>query len=158
MPPPKLPTSTLNDPEFRQEAQAALGAYRELGQVNPEYEDAVVESFLARMDERLGRRTLSAEESIPSASYATVVRTSRHGKQKTIYTAAPQQRDRTFGQIIGLLSIVLALAIPLTAVAASLIGVIGFIVAWIGVSVIGVTAFTALVGSKQGNTRNALNQ
>ncbi|MDR2620473.1 MAG: hypothetical protein LBC29_05100 [Propionibacteriaceae bacterium] len=156
--PPLHPRAMAYDPELRQEAQAALGAYRELGQINPEYEDAVVASFLARIDQQLGQRAVAAAEPIPQAAYGHYVQTTKGRKTRTVYTAAPPPKSNSFGQILALVATILGLAIPLTAIAAEVIGVIGFIIVWIGITAVGVSAFRALTSNKPDDAHKALGQ
>jgi hypothetical protein len=153
-PRPQQPT-VLRDPELRQEAQAALGAYRDLG---PEYEDAVVSSFLARVDQRLGERTPPEplQPLVPQASY--VAYTDRKGRTKTVYTtkATDTPSVATFGQITAFVATVLGLAIPLTSAAADTLGFFGLIIAWIGIMVVGVKGLTELTNRRPDERRKEL--
>lgn len=104
----------------KQDLQAAVAARRELG---GEYEDAVLDSFLERVDdsidarierrvaERLGRRSGSLRKENPADNGAA---------------------NRSFA--LGIVS--LGTGIPITAVASSQSGVGGLIVAWAGIAAV----------------------
>ena len=94
------------------DAAATLGAYNELP---PEYQDAVVESFLNRVDAQLAKR---------NAAMAAENR------------KANDVASRGNGARIASLAICLAMAIPLTAIAAANFGLTGFAVVWAGIIVI----------------------
>ena len=93
-------------------AAAALGAYNDLP---PEYQDAVVESFLNRVDAQLARRNA-----------ATLAQNRK----------ANDVARRNNGVRIASLAICLAMAIPLTAIAAANFGLTGFALVWAGIIVI----------------------
>ena len=96
----------------KDDAAATLAAYNELP---PEYQDAVVESFLNRVDQQLARRNAAA--AVETRKSNDVAR-------------------RNSGGRIASLVICLAMAIPLTAIAASDFGLLGFGVVWAGIIVI----------------------
>jgi hypothetical protein len=122
-----------NDPETREDAQATIGAFKELGPMGPEYEDAVVDAFLARLDTRLAEQQASQPQPPPN-QFSYPVRFER------AKPPAPVSSAWTFGQTIAFVSIVLGMAIPLTAIAASMLGVVGLIAAWIGIAAVAGTA------------------
>jgi len=100
------------------EATATLGAYDELG---PEYQDAVIESFLTRMD------TMNAQRRQPMPGPYPM------GLPVPVAPGLPAKRSKAGGLNIATLVICLALAIPLTAIAASFGGFLGMVLAWVGV-------------------------
>ena len=101
--------------EEKQDAAATLAAYSELG---PEYQDAVVESFLNRLDAQMVKRN------------AAVVDSNRK--------AADLEKQRS-GVTTGMLAVCLAMAIPLTAIAMSMgDGLIPLLVVWGGIVMVAV--------------------
>ncbi|WP_328888694.1 hypothetical protein [Streptomyces sp. NBC_00316] len=116
------------DSELRKELNATLQARSELG---PEYESALIDSFLEKLDQRLDvtldrrvRRHLAEQQ-------VTVARGAR----------APQVPLGNFGERFGFGIISLILAIPLSAIGAANAGIEGLVVAWLGI--VGVNAFHA---------------
>ncbi|MEU0833242.1 hypothetical protein ACNPQM_03395 [Streptomyces sp. NPDC056231] len=108
------------DPELKSELNAALQARSELG---PEYESALIDSFLEKVDQRLDvtldrrvRRHLAEQQTV-------VARGAR----------APQPPVGNFGERFGLGVISLVLAIPLSAIAVTNAGTNGLVVAWLGI-------------------------
>ena len=101
----------------KQAAAAALGAYSELG---PDYQDAVVESFLAQLDQRLaGQRAVRpAQQLMPQPAPV----------RQEVKKAKEQKAD------MGALVFCLVMAIPLSAIAGSEAGFIGILVAWVGIA------------------------
>lgn len=95
--------------ELRAELDAALAARKELG---PEYEEALVESFLDRLDSRLtdqrARRAVDAREQAAAA------------------------RDRA-RESMGLALGSLGIGVPLSGIAASNSGVWGLLITWAGI-------------------------
>ena len=85
----------------RDELQAAIEARRELG---PDMEPAIVDSFLDRIERRLGERT--------------------HG-------VARRESAREGSFVLAIVS--LGCAIPITAIAATQAGIVGLIVVWVGI-------------------------
>ncbi|MGW6786993.1 hypothetical protein [Streptomyces sp. NPDC054987] len=102
-------------PELKKELDATLKARRELG---PEYEAALVDSFVEKIDTRLRRRL--AEERLAAA------------RGEGPYAAAGAA-DGNFGERFGFAIITLVLAIPLSAIAATQAGFKGLVVAWAGI-------------------------
>lgn len=96
------------------ELAAAIAARRELG---PDYEDAVVASFLARIDDAIKTRV--------DAQVAE-----RMGAQNR--TAEPSGR----GAALGIWSLVLA--IPTSAIASGAAGLSGLVVTWAGIAIVNV--------------------
>ncbi|MCJ1678923.1 hypothetical protein MTF65_16575 [Streptomyces sp. APSN-46.1] len=117
--------------ELKKELDATLDARRELG---PEYESALVESFVEKVDTQVRRRL--AEERLLSA---------RGG------SPAGPSGDGNFGERFGFAIITLVLAIPLSAIAATQAHLAGLLVAWAGI--VGVN-FIHATKSLRGRTRN----
>ncbi|MFJ8753592.1 hypothetical protein ACIREO_30325 [Streptomyces sp. NPDC102441] len=108
------------DPELRRELDATLQARKELG---PEYETALIDSFLDKVDQRLAgthdqqtRRHL-AEQRMAAARGAT----------------QPARAAGTFGERFGFGVVSLVLAIPLSAIGVANAGIEGLVVAWLGI-------------------------
>ncbi|MFC9587243.1 hypothetical protein ACFVJ8_31055 [Streptomyces yangpuensis] len=99
--------------ELKKEFDATLKARRELG---PEYEAALVESFVEKVDTQVRRRL--AEERLAAA----------RGEGPC---AGPA--DGNFGERFGFAIITLVLAVPLSAIAAAQAGFKGLVVAWAGI-------------------------
>ena len=99
--------------EEKADAAATLAAYNDLG---PDYQEAVVESFLNRLDQQLARRNAALVESNRKAN---------------------EVAKKTAGVTTGMLAVCLALGIPLTAVAlssgATAFGLMPLIVVWAGI-------------------------
>lgn len=107
------------DPELRNELDAALHARSELGS---EYEPALVESFLEKVEQQLDS-TLDRQ-----------VR--RHLAEQRVSAARgarPSQPLGNFGERYGFGIISLVLAVPLSAIAAGAAHTGGLIVAWLGI-------------------------
>ncbi|MFB7208142.1 hypothetical protein [Streptomyces sp. NPDC056255] len=107
------------DPELRNELDAALHARSELGS---EYEPALVESFLEKVEQQLDS-TLDRQ-----------VR--RHLAEQRVSAARgarPSQPLWNFGERYGFGIISLVLAVPLSAIAAGAAHTGGLIVAWLGI-------------------------
>lgn len=99
--------------ELKKELDAALDARRELG---PEYEAALVDSFVEKVDTQVRRRL--AEERLSAA---------RGGERR------PGGPASEFGERFGFAVITLVLAIPLSAIAAAQAHLSGLLVAWAGI-------------------------
>lgn len=99
--------------ELKKELDATLKARRELG---PEYEAALVDSFVEKVDTQVRRRL---------------------AEQRLAEVRGPAPGDAgaegNFGERFGFAIIALVLAIPLTAVAAVQTGFKGLVVAWAGI-------------------------
>lgn len=100
--------------ELKKEFHATLDARRELG---PEYEAALVDSFVEKVDTQVRRRL--AEERLSAA---------RGDGPGRAGTAA-----ENFGERFGFAVITLVLAIPLSAIAAAHAHLSGLLVAWGGI-------------------------
>ncbi len=110
------------DSELKKELEATLHTRRELGE---EYEPALVESFLEKVEGRLD---------------ATVDRRMRRLMAEQQMTIARGARGTTdaWGERFGFAIVSLILAIPLSAIAAVNADLPGLIVAWLGI--VGVNA------------------
>ncbi|WP_093800542.1 hypothetical protein [Streptomyces sp. Wb2n-11] len=119
------------DPELKKELDATLRARRELGE---DYESALVESFLEKVEQRLDstvdrrvRRRL-AEQRMTTARGA----------------AEPPRGGPGFGERFGFGAVSLVLAVPLSAIAVTNADFKGLVVAWLGI--VGVNAVHAARG------------
>ncbi|GLV89900.1 hypothetical protein Slala04_13540 [Streptomyces lavendulae subsp. lavendulae] len=100
--------------ELKKELDATLKARRELG---PEYEAALVDSFIEKVDTQLRRRL--AEERLATA------------RGESPYAGDPAEGN--FGERFGFAIITLVLAVPLSAIGAVQTGFKGLVVTWVGV-------------------------
>lgn len=108
-----------HDPELKKELNATLQARRELGE---EYDSALVDSFLAKVEQRLDG-TMDK-------------RVRRQLAEQQLVVARGSSRPRTqdgFGERYGFGVISLILAIPLSAIAAVNGGLPGLLVSWLGI-------------------------
>ncbi|MBT2426659.1 hypothetical protein J7F02_13490 [Streptomyces sp. ISL-112] len=120
------------DHEIEKELAATLQARRELG---PEYESALVDSFLEKVEQRLDA-TLDR-------------RVRRHLAEQQVTTARDPRSIRTpsagaptgFGERFGFGVVSLVLAVPLSAIGVVNAGIEGLVVAWLGI--VGVNAVHA---------------
>ncbi|WP_406096274.1 hypothetical protein [Streptomyces sp. NBC_01013] len=121
------------DTELEKELKATLQARSELG---AEYESALVESFLDKVEQRLDG-TLDR-------------RVRRHLAQQQINVArgarAPEPPLGHFGERFGFGIISLVLAIPLSAIGVANAGIEGLVVAWLGI--VGVNVVQAAHGRR----------
>ncbi|MFI8392035.1 hypothetical protein [Streptomyces sp. NPDC085540] len=101
--------------ELKKEFDATMDARRELG---PEYEAALVDSFVEKVDTQVRRRL--AEERLSAA-------------RGTGRTPSVVPGDGNFGERFGFAIITLVLAIPLSAIAATQARLPGLIVTWVGI-------------------------
>ncbi|MDP5312377.1 hypothetical protein [Streptomyces poriferorum] len=108
------------DTELKKELKATLQARSELG---AEYESALVESFLEKVEQRLDG-TLDR-------------RVRRHLAEQQISVArgarTPQLPLGNFGERFGFGIISMILAIPLSAIGVANAGIEGLVVAWLGI-------------------------
>lgn len=104
----------MESQELKKELSATLGARRELG---AEYEAALVDSFVEKVDTQVRRRL--AEERLSAA----------RGPQR----GTAESADGNFGDRFGFAIITLVLAIPLSAIGAAQAHLSGLVVAWIGI-------------------------
>lgn len=102
----------MESQELKKELAATLDARRELG---PEYEAALLDSFVEKVDTQVRRRL--AEERLSAA--------------RPQRSAEPV--DGNFGERFGFAIITLVLAIPLSAIGAAEANLSGLIVAWVGI-------------------------
>ncbi|MER5719260.1 hypothetical protein [Streptomyces sp. NPDC002132] len=107
------------DPELKKELDAALKARRELGE---EYESALVDSFLEKVDLRIDG---AVERRVRRQFAEQQVATARGGR-------AAEERD-SWGERFGFGIVSLVLAIPLSAIGAANADLPGLIVAWAGI-------------------------
>ncbi|NIK59363.1 hypothetical protein [Kribbella shirazensis] len=100
--------------EVRKDLRAAVAARQELG---PEYEDAIIDSFLEKLDAREAQR---------------------HGqdlefrRRDQMLEAAGLKRRETDPGGLALAIVSIVAAIPITAIAADMIGPFGVLIAWAG--------------------------
>jgi len=102
----------------RDDLTAAVGARRELG---PDYEDAVLDGFLARLDRQMQERV-----------DATVADRLSSGERRA--AGGPAQRDP--GLTLGIVSVIAG--IPVTAITTGTEELAALIVAWGGIAVVNV--------------------
>jgi len=114
--PIKPPARPPHAPDVKQEAAAALGAFNELG---PGYEDAVIESFLARLDQMNAAR--QRPPMLPVQMPPPMV---------------PAKPKSGAGAQTAMVITCIALAIPLTAIAGGMFGLIGLPITWAGIVIV----------------------
>jgi hypothetical protein len=112
-----------DDQPARDDLTAAIGARRELGK---DYEDAVVDSFVARLDERIAERV---DEQV-----AERIGGKPKLKAPTPAQAADAKDNSSF--IVALVS--LGVGIPITAISSENAGIAGLIVSWAGIAAVNV--------------------
>ncbi|MEU7327385.1 hypothetical protein [Streptomyces parvus] len=117
------------DHELKQELAATLKARGELG---AEYESALIESFLEKVEQRLDT-TLDRR-----------VRRQLSEQQTAGARGTPPARSAAFGERHSLGIVSLILAVPLSAIGVANAGIGGLVVAWLGI--VGVNAFQAARG------------
>ncbi|MEU5715522.1 hypothetical protein AB0G71_06975 [Streptomyces sp. NPDC020403] len=116
------------DPELRRELDATLQARGELG---PEFESALVDSFLEKVEQRLDSRLDRQVRRHVAEQRTSAVRAA----------ARPEGAGGSFGERFGFVVVSLVLAVPLSAIGAAHAGTGGLVVAWLGV--VGVNAVHA---------------
>ncbi|MGD9484030.1 hypothetical protein WDH52_12340 [Streptomyces sp. TRM70308] len=134
------------DPEIRRELDATLRTREDLG---PEYDDALVDSFLEKLGRRLDevvdtrvRRSL-AEQQVAAAREA---RSDTSGRR----FGRPWDGPPNAGSVLALALISLGLAIPLIGVATQ-VGTAAVLITWLGiVGVNAVYAHAHLLGRRTG--------
>ncbi|MFK0044892.1 hypothetical protein ACIQU4_12410 [Streptomyces sp. NPDC090741] len=104
----------MESQELKKDLDATLDARRELG---PDYEAALVDSFVEKVDTQIRRRLAEERLAAARAGHAT----------------GPYLMEGGFGQRFGFAIITLVLAIPLSAIGATQAGFSGLLVAWAGV-------------------------
>ncbi|GHH79927.1 hypothetical protein GCM10018793_33730 [Streptomyces sulfonofaciens] len=119
-----------HDADLKKELDATLRARRDLGE---EYESALVDSFLEKVEQRLDtavdrrvRRQMAEQQMVVARG-----------------ASAPRSGD-SWGERFGFGVISLVLAIPLSAIAVVNAGLAGLFVCWAGI--VGVSAFQTLRG------------
>lgn len=117
------------DHELDKDLAATLQARGELG---AEYESALVESFLEKVEQRLDT-TLDRR-----------VRRQLAEQQVSVARGARPAEPGSFGERHGLGIVSLVLAVPLSAIGVVNAGIEGLVVAWLGI--VGVNAFQAARG------------
>ncbi|MFJ5292239.1 hypothetical protein [Streptomyces sp. NPDC088348] len=109
-----------SDPELKKELDAALHARRDLGE---DYESALVESFLEKVEQRLdGTVDLRMRRQMAEQQMAVARNSSR-----------PQQPEGGFGERFGFGIVTMILAVPLSAIGVVNAGLAGLIVTWVGI-------------------------
>ncbi|MFJ5632488.1 hypothetical protein ACIQF5_07525 [Streptomyces goshikiensis] len=104
--------------ELKRELDATLEARRELGS---EYESALVESFVEKVDTQVRRRL--AEERLGAA----------RGGSPVSGATAPVPVPGSFGERFGFAIVTLVLAVPLSAIGAAQARLSGLVVVWAGI-------------------------
>ncbi|MFF8291138.1 hypothetical protein ACF068_18190 [Streptomyces sp. NPDC016309] len=117
------------DTELAKELDATLQARRELG---AEYEPALVESFLEKLEQRLDDTVERRVRRQVAEQRMVVARGSRPG-------GGPPGEN--FGERFGFAIVSLILAVPLSAIGVGNAGLKGLLVTWAGI--VGVNAFQA---------------
>ncbi|MEV0383500.1 hypothetical protein [Nonomuraea sp. NPDC050643] len=106
---------------IRDDLQATLDARRDLG---PEYETALVDSFVDRLDATIAAR-VQAELGHPGAP--------------------PRKKQTPGGAMIPIALGSLGIGVPLTGIAASAAGLVGLLIAWMGIVLVNVAAAMAVM-------------
>ncbi|WP_226899553.1 hypothetical protein [Nonomuraea phyllanthi] len=106
---------------LRDDLQATLDARRDLG---PEYEAALVESFVERLDATIAARVRAELD--------------HHG-------AAPHKKSTPGSAMIPIALGSMGIGIPLTAIAAGNAGLVGLTITWIAIVIINVAAAGAIM-------------
>jgi hypothetical protein len=109
------------DEPLRRDLEATLSVRRELG---PDYEPALIEGFLERVDERIAAR-VDAQVSDRLSALPDPVGHARRGEDE-----GPQ--DKAF--VLSLAS--MGMGIPISAISASQAGTTGLLVAWCGIAAV----------------------
>jgi RNA 3'-terminal phosphate cyclase len=117
--PPHYPCGVTEELPAREDLAAAIGARRELGK---EYEDAVVDSFVARLDQRIAERV---DEQVAETL----------GSKPAAKAPARAPAADNSSLVVSLVS--LGAGIPITAISSEN-GVVGLIVSWAGIAAVNV--------------------
>ncbi|HEX4814112.1 MAG TPA: hypothetical protein VFV66_15320 [Nonomuraea sp.] len=120
-------------PPLRDDLQATLDARRELG---PDYEAALVESFVERLD-----ATIAARIQAESGSHAA----SPYGPPYAAPPPPPHKAKNPAATMIPITLGSMGIGIPLTAIAAGNAGLVGLTICWIGIVLINVAAAGAIM-------------
>lgn len=107
------------DTELKKELNATLQARRELGD---EYESALVDSFLEKVDQRIDGAVERRVRRQMAEQQMVAARGSRSSKATD-----------SWGERFGFAIVSLVLAIPLSAIGASLAGKGGLVMSWLGI-------------------------
>ncbi|MQS08827.1 hypothetical protein FNX48_017025 [Streptomyces sp. IF17] len=129
---------TNGNPELKKDLDAAVQTRKELGE---NYEAALIESFLEKLDERI-------DETVDRAVDKRLRR--RLAEQQMVGGGPGPLGDRNWRgptPAFALAALSLVFAIPLSAIAAAHVGFLGLLVAWGGI--VGVNASYASVANAQ---------
>ncbi|MCE7082889.1 hypothetical protein [Streptomyces sp. ST2-7A] len=130
------------NPELRKDLDAAVQTRKELGE---NYEAALIESFLEKLDERI-------DETVDRAVDKRLRR--RLAEQQVVGGGPASMGDRNWrgpAPAFALAAMSLLFAIPLSAIAASHVGFLGLLVAWGGI--VGVNAcYASIANTQRGRT------
>ena len=150
----QTPQPGVPRPVSTEDAKAALGAFAELG---PQYSDEVVDAFMDKLNERLATPVEPAVAPIVAPIVASDVVRDRRGNpvrdkkgniqfypmQSTAVSphstsAVPKRSNEPspFVQRVTILSIILGLSIPLTAIAGAIASLPGIFVVWTGIVIV----------------------
>ncbi|MEO3868149.1 hypothetical protein ABGB18_04885 [Nonomuraea sp. B12E4] len=110
----------MPDKRIRDDLQATIDARRDLG---PDYETALVESFVERLDTTIAARVRAELD--------------QHG-------AGPHKRPAPGAPMIPIALGSMGLGIPLTAIAAGNAGLVGLTITWLSIVIINVAAAVAI--------------
>jgi hypothetical protein len=121
------------DTELKKDLDATLRARSELGE---EYESALVDSFLEKVDQRIDGAVERRVRRQMAEQQMVVARGAR----------SPQPTD-SWGERFGFGIVSLVLAIPLSAIGGGVAHLPGLLVAWAGI--VGVNAFQAVRGNPE---------
>ncbi|MFG2607417.1 hypothetical protein ACGFT2_28310 [Streptomyces sp. NPDC048514] len=116
------------DMDLRKDLDATVRTRRELGE---EYDSALVDSFLERVEQRIDD--------------VTDRRVRRHLAEQQMAAARGSRRPKdidSWAERYGFALITLVLAIPLSAIAGALAGITGIVAGWVGI--VGVNAVQAV--------------
>ncbi|MFG1707310.1 hypothetical protein ACFLIM_29340 [Nonomuraea sp. M3C6] len=115
----------MPDNRIRDDLQATIDARRDLG---PDYEAALVESFVERLDATITARVRAELD---------------HGPD---YRGAPPHKRQTPGAAMIPIALgSMGIGIPLTAIAAGNAGLVGLTITWLAIVVINVAAAAAIM-------------
>lgn len=112
----------MSDKRLRDDLQATLDARRDLG---PEYEAALIDSFMERLDATIAHRVRA---------------------ELDLHEPAPRgKRQSPAGPMVPIVIGSLALGIPLTGIAGSSAGATGLLITWMAIVAINVAAAAVLM-------------
>jgi hypothetical protein len=116
--------------EVRKDLRAAAAARQELG---ADYEDAIIDSFLDKLDAREAQRRGQDLQ---------------HRQREQVLEAVGLKRRETDPGGLALAIVSVVAAIPITAIAADMLGLIGVIVCWTGLVAINLSRTAAARGRR----------